>query len=99
MMGEKTIILHGDSSLVTAECSLKTLTKSWEEGDRGYLVEVQNQENEKSEEAESETSERGEEEGLLMIQALLHHYKDVSEALGKLPSKREMDHRILTLEE
>lgn len=40
MIGNQTIILHGDPSLITIECSLKTLTKSWEEGDSGYWVEV-----------------------------------------------------------
>lgn len=33
-----------------------------------------------------------------MIQALLHRYKDIFDASVKLPLKREIDHKILTLE-
>lgn len=42
MAGNRTIILKGDPFLTTAECSLKTITKTWENEDQGFLIEFQN---------------------------------------------------------
>ena len=38
------IILKGDPSLTKLECSLKTLEKTWQSGDQGFLLEFQNYE-------------------------------------------------------
>lgn len=57
MVGEKQITLKGDPLLIKAECSLKTIQKTWEEEDQGSLLELWNFEieeeiNDKGEEAE-----------------------------------------------
>ncbi|KAA0050224.1 uncharacterized protein E5676_scaffold180G00700 [Cucumis melo var. makuwa] len=38
----KKVILKGDLSLIRAECSLKTIEKTWKEEDQGFLIEWQN---------------------------------------------------------
>ncbi|KAA0059036.1 ty3-gypsy retrotransposon protein [Cucumis melo var. makuwa] len=40
MVGEKQITLKGDPLLIKAECSLKTIQKTWEEEDQGSLLEL-----------------------------------------------------------
>ena len=41
---DKQIVLKGDPSLIKAECSLKTLEKTWKPEDQGFLLELQNYE-------------------------------------------------------
>ena len=38
--GKKKIMLKGDPSLIQAKCSLKTIEKTWEEEDQGFLLEL-----------------------------------------------------------
>lgn len=40
MVGKKQITLKGDLSLIKVECSLKTIQKTWEEEDEGFLLEL-----------------------------------------------------------
>lgn len=42
MAGNIQVILKGNPSLMKAERSLKTLTKTWNEDDQGFLTELQN---------------------------------------------------------
>ena len=37
-VGEKQITLKGYPTLIKAECSLKTLKKTWEDDDQGFLL-------------------------------------------------------------
>lgn len=39
-VGEKQIVLRGDPTLIKVECSLKTLKKTWNEEDQGFLLEL-----------------------------------------------------------
>ena len=50
--GKKQIILKGDPSLIRAECSLKTIEKTWEEDDQGFLLEMQSYEAEEDGESD-----------------------------------------------
>ncbi|KAA0033125.1 hypothetical protein E6C27_scaffold269G002630 [Cucumis melo var. makuwa] len=53
---------QGDPTLTTVECSLKKLTKSWEEEEQGFWIEFQNSEVEEEEKTENKSQEGGEEE-------------------------------------
>ncbi|KAA0054184.1 retrotransposon protein [Cucumis melo var. makuwa] len=61
MAGTSQVILKGDPSLTKAECSLKTISKTWEEEDQGFLIEFQKIEIEVDSGVESEKEEEGEE--------------------------------------
>ncbi|TYK15071.1 Ty3/gypsy retrotransposon protein [Cucumis melo var. makuwa] len=91
------VVLKGDPALIRAECSLKTLEKTWEAEDQGFLLDWQRYEIENEDADCKNTSHTGDEEGLPMIQFLLHQYSDVFESPTTLPPKRSIDHRILTL--
>ncbi|KAL4035489.1 hypothetical protein IC575_004182 [Cucumis melo] len=91
------VVLKGDPALVRAECSLKTLEKTWEAEDQGFLLDWQRYEVENEDADSKNTSQTGDEEGLPMIQYLLHQYSDVFNSPTTLPPKRIIDHRILTL--
>ena len=94
-LGKQKIILKGDPSLIQAECSLKTIEKTWENEDQGFLLEFQKYEVDTEVEAEQEV--KGDEEETPMIKNLLQQYADIFEDPKKLPPKREIDHRILVL--
>ena len=88
-------MFRGDPSLVKAECFLKTLEKTWDIEDQGFLLEFQNYEMEVEDEYEMET--KGDEEEIPMFRSLLKYYAEIFETPKKLPPKRAIDHRILTL--
>ncbi|TYJ98046.1 peroxidase 64 [Cucumis melo var. makuwa] len=95
MVGSSQVILKGDPSLAKAECSLKTISKTWEEEDQGFLIEFQKIEIEAGSEVESEKEEEGEESNLPMIRNLLAKNRIIFELPKGLPPKRAVDHRIL----
>ncbi|TYK05651.1 Retrotransposable element Tf2 [Cucumis melo var. makuwa] len=95
MVGSSQVILKGDPSLTKAECSLKTISKTWEEEDRGFLIEFQKIEIEAGSEVESEKEEEGEESNLPKIRNLLAKNRIIFELPKGLPPKRAVDHRIL----
>ncbi|KAL0539505.1 hypothetical protein IC582_023720 [Cucumis melo] len=98
MVGSSQVILKGDPSLTKAECSLKTISKTWEEEDQGFLIEFQKIEIEAGSEVESEKEEEGEESNLPMIRNLLAKNRIIFELPKGLPPKRAVDHRILIQE-
>lgn len=65
------VILKGDPSLAKTECSLKTINKTWEVEDQGFLLEFQNMEIEEGNQDGSDGEEKGEEYELPMIRELL----------------------------
>lgn len=91
------VILKGDPSLIKAECSLRTLEKTWQTRDQGFLLELQNYEIEWEDEYEEKTEQKGDEKELPMVQSLLKQYMDIFESPEGLPPKRPIDHRILTM--
>ncbi|XP_050947361.1 uncharacterized protein LOC103495179 [Cucumis melo] len=93
------IVLKGDPSLIKAECSLKTIEKTWEDDDRGFLLEWTNFEMTADDGYEKNQEMRGDEADIPMIRFLLHQYADIFETPKGLPPKREIDYRILTLPE
>ena len=62
---------RGYSSLTKFECSLKTIIKTWEANDQGFLVEVQNVEIDETPWPEEDIEEKEGEEDLSMIKFLL----------------------------
>lgn len=70
MAGNHPVILRGDPSLPKVECLLKTITKTWDVDDQGFL-EFQNVEIDKIKESEEEVEEKGNEEDLPMMKFLL----------------------------
>ncbi|TYK16028.1 uncharacterized protein E5676_scaffold32G00230 [Cucumis melo var. makuwa] len=96
MEGNK-VVLKGDPALIRAECSLKTLEKTWEAEDQGFLIDWQGYEIENDYKESKKTGQQGDEEGLPMIQFLLNQYSDVFDILTTLPPKRAVDHRIFTM--
>lgn len=62
-------------------------------------MELQNYEIEKEEDWEEKGETKGDEEEVPMIQSLLRYYADIFETPKDLPSKKEVDHHILTLPE
>ena len=95
MAGTSQVILKGDPSLTKAECSLKTISKTWEEEDQGFLIEFQKIEIEVDSGVESEKEEEGEESKLPMIRNLLARNRAIFELPKGLPPKRAVDHRIM----
>ncbi|KAA0061436.1 retrotransposon protein [Cucumis melo var. makuwa] len=91
------VVLKGDSALIRAECSLKTLEKTWEADDQGFLLDWQEYEIENDGKESKNTGQPGDEEGLQMIQFLLNQYSDVFNIPTTLPPKRTIDHRIFTI--
>ncbi|TYK31689.1 peroxidase 64 [Cucumis melo var. makuwa] len=89
-VGEKMVKLKGDPSLLKAECSLKTLEKTWESEDQEFLLGWRDYETDNEDEYGKEQCTKGEEEELPMIKYLLTQYTDIFETL---------DHRVLTLPE
>ncbi|TYK30827.1 retrotransposon protein [Cucumis melo var. makuwa] len=69
--GDQPIVLRGDSTLNTIECSLKKLMKAGEE-EQGSRIEV-----EEEEKTENKSREGGDKEWLSMIQALLKQYDNI----------------------
>ncbi|KAL0541380.1 hypothetical protein IC582_021422 [Cucumis melo] len=92
------VVLEGDPSLTKAECSLTTISETWEEEDQGFLLEFQNVEMNIDTEEESEKEEEGEESKLRMINNLLKRYRSIFEMPKRLPQKRVVDHRILIVD-
>ncbi|KAA0063771.1 peroxidase 64 [Cucumis melo var. makuwa] len=95
----KQIVLKGDPSLIKVECALKTIEKTWEDDDQGFLLEWTNFETttENKDGYEKNQQVRGDEADIPMIKFLLQQYADIFEAPKTLPPKREIDHRILTM--
>ncbi|XP_016900785.2 uncharacterized protein LOC107991020 [Cucumis melo] len=98
-VGERQMVLKGDPTVIKAECSLKTLGKTWEEEVQGFLVEMQFYEVETEEDYDEEIQIKGDKEDLPMIKALLERYSDIIEMPRELPPKRSINHHILTLPE
>ncbi|KAL4037971.1 hypothetical protein IC575_001574 [Cucumis melo] len=98
MAGTTQVVLKGDPSLTKIECSLKTISKTWEEEDQGFLLEFQGVEINIDTEDENEKEEEGEESKLPMVRNLLTRYRSIFETPKGLPPKRAVDHRIVTLE-
>ncbi|KAL0560711.1 hypothetical protein IC582_001124 [Cucumis melo] len=95
--GGRQIILKGDPSLIRAECSLRTLEKTWQEDDQGFLLEWANMEVETEDTYKTDKKEKGDEADIPMIRFLLQQYTDIFTTPKGLPPKRDIDHRILTL--
>ncbi|KAL0539616.1 hypothetical protein IC582_023832 [Cucumis melo] len=91
------IVLKGDPSLVKVECSLKTLEKTWQDDDQGFLLEWTNMEMSAEEDYETDKEMKGDETDIPMIRFLLQQYADIFATPKGLPPKREIDHRILTM--
>ncbi|TYK13842.1 peroxidase 64 [Cucumis melo var. makuwa] len=91
------VVLKRDPALIRAECSLKTLEKTWDEEDQGFLIDWQNYETENDSKESKTQSQHGDEEELPMIQFLLNQYSDLFDISKTLPPKRAVDHRIFTL--
>ncbi|TYK14439.1 uncharacterized protein E5676_scaffold186G00980 [Cucumis melo var. makuwa] len=91
------IVLKGDPSLIKAECSLKTLEKTWQDDDQGFLLEWTNMEMSAEEDYETDKEMKGDETDIPMIRFLLQQYADIFATPKGLPPKREIDHRILTM--
>ena len=66
---DRQIVLKGDPSLIKAECSLKTLEKTWDAEDQGFLLEFKNYGVEIEDKYDTETEKRGDKEELSMIQS------------------------------
>ncbi|KAA0051199.1 ty3-gypsy retrotransposon protein [Cucumis melo var. makuwa] len=66
------IVLKGDPSLIKAECSLKTLEKTWKEDDQGFLLEWSNMEVSAEEVYKTDKEGKGDEADIPMIRFLLH---------------------------
>ncbi|TYK30161.1 retrotransposon protein [Cucumis melo var. makuwa] len=98
-VGERQMVLKGDPTVIKAECSLKTLGKTWEEEVQGFLVKMQFYEVETEEDYDEEIQIKGDKEDLPMIKALLERYSDIIEMPRELPPKRSINHHILTLPE
>ncbi|TYK22651.1 reverse transcriptase [Cucumis melo var. makuwa] len=98
MAGTTQVVLKGDPSLTKIECSLKTISKTWEEEDQGFLLEFQGVEINIDTEDENEKEEEGEKSKLPMVRNLLARYRSIFETPKGLPPKRAVDHRIVTLE-
>ncbi|KAA0032689.1 peroxidase 64 [Cucumis melo var. makuwa] len=98
MAGTTRVMLKGDPSLTKVECSLKTISKTWEEEDHGFLLEFQKVEIEVDTEAESEKEVEGEESKLPMIRSLLERYRGMFEAPKGLHPKRVVDHQIVIVD-
>ena len=94
-IGTKQISLKGDPSLVRLECSLRTIEKTWDKEDQGFLLESQNYDIEMNEDLEEEQEIKGDEEDTPMIRFLLHQYSDIFENLKGLPPRRELRTRSL----
>ncbi|TYK07734.1 peroxidase 64 [Cucumis melo var. makuwa] len=99
MAGKTQVILKGDQSLTKAECSLKTISKTWEREDWGLLLEVENVKIDEDNEEESEREEEGEKSNLPMIPNLLKRFRGLFEMPKELPPRRAVDNRILTVDE
>ncbi|KAA0040484.1 Retrovirus-related Pol polyprotein from transposon 297 family [Cucumis melo var. makuwa] len=93
------IVPKGDPSLIRAKRSLKTIEKTWEVDDQGFLLEWTNLEMTAEDDYEKDQEMRGDEADIPMIRFLLQQYADIFETPKGLPPKREIDHRILTLPE
>ncbi|KAL0540077.1 hypothetical protein IC582_024306 [Cucumis melo] len=93
------VVLKGDPALIRAECSQKTLEKTWDDEDQGFLIDWQNYETENESKESKTQSQHGDEEELPMIQFLLNQYFDLFDIPKTLPPKRAVDHRIFTLPE
>ncbi|KAL4025534.1 hypothetical protein IC575_013936 [Cucumis melo] len=91
------VVLKGDPALIRAECSLKTLEKTWEAKDQGFLINWQGYEIENDCKESKTTGQQGNEEGLPMIQFLLNQYSNVFDIPTTLPPKRAVDHCIFTM--
>lgn len=98
VMDNKQITLKGDPSLTKLEVSLKTMSKTWEAEDQRFLIEFQNLEIEGDEEVGQGGTKIEREPLPVMIQTLLGRNRDVFEIPKKLPPKREIDHKIVTME-
>ncbi|KAL4018114.1 hypothetical protein IC575_021704 [Cucumis melo] len=95
--GGRQIVLKGDPSLIRAECSLRTLEKTWQEEDQGFLLEWANMEVETDDTYKTDEKEEGDEANIPMIRFLLQQYTDIFTTPKGLPPKRDIDHKILTL--
>ena len=90
-IGKSKIILKGDPTLEKTECSLKTITKTWEVEDQGFLLDFKNLEIEERTPYDSEIEEKGDESKLPMIRELLKRNKEIFELPIELPPKRAVD--------
>lgn len=97
-MDNREITLMGDPSLTKLEVSLKTMSKTWEAKDQGFLIEFQNLEIEGDEGIINGGDEIEREPLPVMIQTLLERNRDMFEIPKKLSPKRETDHTIVTIE-
>ena len=85
--GENKVVLKGDPSLIRAECSLKTIEKTWETEDQGFLIDWQNYETEDDSKESKTQNQQGEEEDLPMIRFLLSQYSDLFDTQKTLPPR------------
>ncbi|KAA0057685.1 ty3-gypsy retrotransposon protein [Cucumis melo var. makuwa] len=76
-VGKKQIIMRGDLTLIKAECSLKTLEKTWDEEAQGFLLELQYYEIEVEDDYGEELWIKGDEEDLIVIKSLLNQNSDI----------------------
>ena len=95
-IGTKQTSLKGDLSLIRVECSLRTIEKTWEKEDQGFLLELQNYDIEMNDDLEEEQEIKGDKEDTPM-RFLLQQYLDIFENPKGLPPKREVDHRIMVM--
>ena len=79
MAGTTQVILKGDPSITKTECSLKTISKTWEIEDQGFLMEFQKIEIEENNEEDSEREEEGDKANLPMIRKFLRRFKGLFE--------------------
>ncbi|KAA0062473.1 uncharacterized protein E5676_scaffold325G00980 [Cucumis melo var. makuwa] len=79
--------------------TMKTLEKTWDDEDQGFLIDWQNYETENEYKESKTPSQHGDEEELPMIQFLLNQYSNLFDIPKTLPPKRAVDHRIFTVPE
>lgn len=97
-LGEKKVIIKGDPSLTRVEISLKMLTKSWNESDQGFLVELKDLNLNEQRDEEDSGEEVSVESLPIGVKHILSEYKNVLEPLVGLHPKRAVDNQIVMKE-